>query len=124
MRLIPIGLENCRTGRVLNSCLRALSPREEKTDHTLPAQLATGLGMASPSNRTVEGQLRPEFLLTAQALAGFLLSLKTIGIKVLPTALLLCETEGSKQTFIRYLLCDGPRDRCIHRLELGPSVVS
>lgn len=107
MRLIPIGLENCRTGRVLNSYLRAFSPREEKTDYTLPAQLAASLRMASPSNQTVEGRLRPEFLLTTQALAGFLLSLKTIGIKVLPTALL-CETEGSKQTFIRYLLYDGP----------------
>lgn len=123
MRLIPIGLENCRTGRVLNSCLRAFSPREEKTDYTLPAQLAAGLKMASPSNQAVEGQLWPEFLLTTQALAGFLLSLKTIGIKVLPTALP-CKTKGTKQTFIRYLLCDGPHDRYVHRLELSPSVVS
>lgn len=78
--------------------------------------------MASPSIQTVEGQLRPEFLLTTQALAGFL-SLKTIGIKELPTALL-CETEGSKQTFIRYLLCDRPHDGYFHRLELSPSIVS
>lgn len=86
------------------------------TDHTLPAQLAAGLRMASPSDQAVEGQLWPEFPLTTQALAGFFLSLKTIGIKVLPMALLLCETVGSKQTFIGYLLCDRPHDRCVRRV--------
>lgn len=52
-------------------------------DYILPAQLA-GLRMASPSDQAVEGRLRPEFLLTTQDLAQFLLSLKTIGIKLLP----------------------------------------
>lgn len=71
--------------------------------------------MASPSDQAVEGRLWPDFLLTTQALAGFLLSLRATAIKVLPMALL-CETEGSKHTFIGYLLCDRPHDRCVHRV--------
>lgn len=115
MRLIHTGLENCTPEKGLNNCLEP-SPGGEITDHTLPAQLAAALRMATPSDQAGEGQLRPEFLLTTQALAGSLLSLKTIGIKVVPVAPLPYETEGNKQTFIGCLLCDRPCDRCIRRV--------
>lgn len=115
MRLIHIGLENCTPEKGLNNCLGP-SPRREMTDHTLPAQLAAALRMATPSDQAGEGRLWPEFLLTTQALAGFLLFLKTVGIKVVPVALLPYETEGNKQTFVGRLLCDRPCDRCICRV--------
>lgn len=68
------GLQHFRKGP--NNCLEP-SPREEMTDHTLSAQSAVGLRRAPPSDQAGEGRLRLEFLLTTQALAGFLLSLKT-----------------------------------------------
>lgn len=74
--------------------------------------------MAPPFDQAVEGWLGLEFLLTSrQALAGFLLSMETLGIRVVHVLLLLYERDGNKQTVTGYLLCD----RCFHIDQLGQS---
>lgn len=87
-------------------------PREKMTYLTFSAHIAAVLRLVPPADQAVEGWLRPELLLTTQqALAGFLLSMKTIGSKGGTCGTpLLYETDGNKQTIIGYLL----RDRCFH----------